>query len=359
MAKEGQPQMHEFWLKKYPDSPDNDPTETTGIYRIALGELIHAKDRLTYPPREGSPSEDHWNQSGSIGFLDIAVREESVPKESATPYPNPSRISSLEHQYTDFERRRALVSLVVGIEPPFRRRGYATLLKQRGEEIAQEWGMDTIVISMIENPITRALNTKLGYTLYEGGRYAVKRLKTNIPEARALSAWDQLSDQSRTNQLKEVGKGRINITPVEDFGFVGFFTELFDGNEVGGRQRNRVIDAFQAAGKAADTNRVRELMDTSFYLVHLDELFKIHLQPKPEHMLEVVRMLTDLFENDTNARTLSHSFKASYKESAKKAEDAPEIVVYPANLGWANAKELLHRLTDYFKGNDSLGSGIT
>lgn len=196
---EAQPKKHEFWLKMYPDSPDNYRPESTGRFRIALGELIEARDRKTFPPMPDGPSNpDLWNKSGQIGFLGLTIANKSVPKADALPVANPSGTPILQYLYTDHEKRRVVEVLDVGIEPEYRRKGYGTLLMQRVEEIALEHGIDTIVTSEIQSGPMRDLNIKLGYTLFDGGRFAVKRLNVEV-----LPSWDQLSDQSRTDQLGE------------------------------------------------------------------------------------------------------------------------------------------------------------
>lgn len=179
MPKEGQPKCHEFWLRKYPDSPDDDPNERLDTYRVALGELIEARERQTYRPPDGSHSPDFWNKSGSIGFMNIAVRNELVPKEGATPYPNPNQSPHLEHVYPhdQCETTSALVVLVIGVEPPYR--GdicYVTTLYKRVEELALEWRLNTIVVSQIENRGVKRILPKIGYALYNNGQNAVKRL---------------------------------------------------------------------------------------------------------------------------------------------------------------------------------------
>ncbi|MBI2656860.1 GNAT family N-acetyltransferase [Candidatus Woesearchaeota archaeon] len=155
---------HEFWLKDYPTRGKNQ-----SVYRVALGELIEATERKTFPPGWKSP--DHGNKSGSIGFMDLTIREQFVPKEGASPYRN--------HEYLmrDCERVRTLTILTIGIEQKYWGKGYARLLKQRAEEITREWGLDTIVADMIENPIMRDFNVRRGYQLYDGTLRAVKRLK--------------------------------------------------------------------------------------------------------------------------------------------------------------------------------------
>lgn len=157
--------MHEFWLQDFPRQGDNHE-----VYRVALGGLMPATERVTFKPGEKSP--DLHNQSGSIGFMDVAVRNQYVPKEGAKPVPN------FGDQYTDNEVIRALTILDIAIEPPFRERGYARLLQQRAEELALEWELNTVVSEMLLNPIMRGLTYRLGYMLYDGGMKAVKRLKT-------------------------------------------------------------------------------------------------------------------------------------------------------------------------------------
>lgn len=170
MVIEKQPQRHEFWL------PDLILGDRDKIYRIALGKLINASERETFKP--GGKDFNFSTKSGSIGFIDVVIRQERIPKEDALPYPNPNGIRSLEHVYSasDYETKKTIVILTIGIEPHHRKKGFARLLKQRVEEIALTWGLDTIVADQIENPVMKELNIKLGYTLFDNGRKAVKRL---------------------------------------------------------------------------------------------------------------------------------------------------------------------------------------
>ncbi len=171
---ENGPSVHEFWLKKYPDS---DPSEHIGIYRVALGSLIDATQRRTYKPPRDSKNPNLWNKSGSIGFMDLSIKDTSVPKEGAEPIPNPENLYFLSYQYAEFEKVRALVVHVIGIEPEHRRRGHARFLLDRAEEIAAEQELNVIALGNIENPIMGDFSASLGYTLFNCGREAVKRLK--------------------------------------------------------------------------------------------------------------------------------------------------------------------------------------
>lgn len=162
----------EFWYYPFQGKSNE-------VYRVALGELIDATDRETFRP-DAMMGRDRHTKSGSIGFMDVVVRDQFVPREGARPMPNPHRSPYLRFQYAsqDCEIVRALTIFDIGIEPQYRRQGYATLLKKRAEELAVEWGLEVVVSETINNPIIRGLNRKLGYTLYDRGMKAVKRLKS-------------------------------------------------------------------------------------------------------------------------------------------------------------------------------------
>ncbi len=171
MNSETQPQCHEFWLRKYPEEYGG--SENIGIFRVAIGDLIDAFQRETYKPPEGSHSPDFWNKSGSIGFMDFSIEKQLVPKVGANPYPD----SNHEYSYEDCEEIEALKLQTIGIEPEYRRKGYARLLTQRLVEIASERGLVAIVADMIENPAMREWAIKLGCVPYDGGMRAVIRIE--------------------------------------------------------------------------------------------------------------------------------------------------------------------------------------
>ena len=166
--------IHEFWLKNFSDKFQIPYDKNkSNIYRVALGDLIDATERKVYPPNrdsEGTSALDLWNKSGSIGFMDLTIRKEFVPKEGTKPY------KRQEYLDADCENVNALIISKIGIEPEYTRKGYARLLKQRAEEIAREWGLVAIVSDQIDNPVMRDFNARLGYTLYDPLK-AVKRIK--------------------------------------------------------------------------------------------------------------------------------------------------------------------------------------
>lgn len=155
-------EVHEFWMKGYPRRWDDNV-----VYRVALGELIDAPERKTYKPQEDSNSGEWGNKTGSIGFMDVMVKEELVPKEGMDDFD------------CDYENVRALTILTVGIEPEHMQKGYARFLKKRAEEIAKEWNLYIVVSDMIENPIMRDFDARLGYQLYNDGFCAIKRLNVS------------------------------------------------------------------------------------------------------------------------------------------------------------------------------------
>ncbi len=167
-----QPPIHEFWLKAHDEEfglPEKE--NRNGWYRIALGDLIPASKKTTFPPVEGSRSFDLWNESGSIGFTDVTVRNERIPKIDAVPY--------VDHEYLSehLEEARVLVLSVIGIEPQYRQLRYARLLYEQTERVAKEWGLHIIVADNIQNPrLPKILSERLGYTLYYRGMQAIKRL---------------------------------------------------------------------------------------------------------------------------------------------------------------------------------------
>lgn len=168
MQAEKEPAKHEFWLKKYPPT-FNDP-EATGTFRVALGELMDGVHRQVYKTAFGP---DLWNQTGSIGFMDVRLSTVGIPKLGAKLYNG----SEYEYDWGDYESVDALVVETIGIEPEYRLRGYARLLKLRAEELAKGWCLNFVVSTSLYNPIMMDLSEKLGYVLFERGRRGVKRLE--------------------------------------------------------------------------------------------------------------------------------------------------------------------------------------
>lgn len=165
-------ESHEFWLP-YPD----DPRKSSGVYRVALGNLIAATQRVTFTPPEGDPA--CYDNSGSIGFMDVNIGDEFVPKVGARRLPRRSSFADL-YAEEDCEFVRALVINDIAIEPPYRRQGYATYLKMRAEELAREWGLKIVVSPFLQSPFTKRVSKRMGYRFYGNGNQAVKRLTAII-----------------------------------------------------------------------------------------------------------------------------------------------------------------------------------
>lgn len=157
--------VHEFYLR---DSK---------VYRVALGDLIPAAKRKTFRPLDPWNPERR-NQTGSIGFMDVKVEDQLVPKVGAKPRPNPSRRMHSAGLYSldDCEYTKALVINDIAIEPTHRKQGYATRLKQRAEELAREWELEAVVSPYLQSARMKRISKRLGYILYDGGRKAIKRL---------------------------------------------------------------------------------------------------------------------------------------------------------------------------------------
>lgn len=170
------PEMHEFWLKDYPTRGENKKW-----YRLALGELIPAEQRKIFPVGWKDPN--YGNYTGSIGFMDVVIREEYIPKEGAVPlfvWTPPGYDPELyaDCAWKDREQVRVLVLSVIGIEPQYQGNlSYLRAFKQRAEKLTEEWGLDILVADAIQNvPLRKAL-IREGFSLYDNGFRAVKRLK--------------------------------------------------------------------------------------------------------------------------------------------------------------------------------------
>src|SRR3989344_8648151 len=159
-------EVHEFWLKKYSEDFGFPPEENRSeIYRIALGNLIDSTQRKTFPPKPSyseAPNPDRWNKSGSIGFMDLKVIPSIIPKENA------KSLLGCDFKERDYEWKNVLIIDLAGIEPGHNSVSYLRFLKNRAEEIALEWGLESVVFVIAKNLKLRTLmmdhGTRLGYT---------------------------------------------------------------------------------------------------------------------------------------------------------------------------------------------------
>ena len=115
----------------------NPKNYVNNIERIIAGEEIPQRQRLTWP---GDNNIAQWS-SGSIGFLDF------------------------EECRDDNQKTFAYLRLL-GVEPQYRRQGYATGLITEFERIIAERQISRILTSdiKIENEALLSLMEKLGYT---------------------------------------------------------------------------------------------------------------------------------------------------------------------------------------------------
>ena len=163
--------IHRFWLRNYPIRGQN-----RTYYRIALGELIPAEQRKTFPVGWKDPN--YGNNSGSIGFLDVTVREEGIPKKGALPLSARGE-NLLEHRYSfnDYERVKVMVLSAIGIEPLYQGNlRNLIIFEQQAEKLAAKLGLEILVADLIENISLRRILVRQGFTLYDAGVRAVKRL---------------------------------------------------------------------------------------------------------------------------------------------------------------------------------------
>lgn len=132
-------ETHEFYLKDL--NSDGKP-----IYRVALGNLINAKERKTFPPI--FRDQEVNDKSGSIGFMDVTIDKHPLPLETDSDM---------------YELTKALTILTIGIEPDYRGNGYAKMLQERAEELAIDWGLDVVLIEIITSGKIWKLTEKMGY----------------------------------------------------------------------------------------------------------------------------------------------------------------------------------------------------
>lgn len=159
------PEMHEFWLA----IPLHDHEK---VYRVALGKLMDAAKRKSFNPPQNSL--EARTKTGSIGYMDLQVRERYVPLPQREHRPFSSPVYSLDRQRISVS---SVVILYLAIEPKYRRKGYARLLVQRAEELALQWGAEAIMGWGIVHEAMAHIHRKMGYDVNEEGTLAVKVLR--------------------------------------------------------------------------------------------------------------------------------------------------------------------------------------
>jgi ribosomal protein S18 acetylase RimI-like enzyme len=148
--------IHEFFIEPTPYSFRKD--DFPPLYRVVLGDLIESGERQTLQPASGSMG--YYTKTGTIGFMDVRKNRKCIPIAASEDYSN-----ELTQQVLCVEQ--------VGIEPQFRRQGHASFLVRRAEELAREWGLDIVYMSMLSGDpkngimpdLIRDLLRRAGYTV--------------------------------------------------------------------------------------------------------------------------------------------------------------------------------------------------
>ena len=108
-------------------------------------------------------------------------------------------------------------------------------------------------------------------------------------------------------------------------------------------------------GKVSGALRQKILKDSIDFLA---QEYKIHLQPKPEYQIPVLRELIKLLKTDKNFRGVIESWKAVIPYSQVLGEiNLPAIVIYPAP-GHDNAKLAIQKIIEHFEGFDVSEIGL-
>lgn len=162
MSSTGFP-VHEFFLG---DSTYVGSSPFGPLYRVALGDLMDSTQRQTFPSEYGH------SKTGTIGFMDVRRNTKYIPLAINEDYPN---------ELT----REVLCVEQVGIEPQFRRQGHAAFLVRRAEELAREWELDIVYMTMIQGDprngimpdLIQDMLQRAGYRRIDNGFNAYKKLE--------------------------------------------------------------------------------------------------------------------------------------------------------------------------------------
>ena len=160
--------VHEFFLG---DSTYVGPSPFGPLYRVTLGDLIDSTGRQTFP-FQPHPELPRWDKkTGTVGFMDVRKNTKYIPL--------------VTNEDSNELNQKVLCVEQVGIEPQYRRRGFATLLARRAEDLAREWGLNIVYMSVIQGDpkngimpdVIQDMLQRAGYRLIDNGFNAYKKLE--------------------------------------------------------------------------------------------------------------------------------------------------------------------------------------
>ncbi len=108
-----------------------------------------------------------------------------------------------------------------------------------------------------------------------------------------------------------------------------------------------------------EAKKVEQLIKENFDKICQE--YKIHLQPKKEHIVFIFDELAKLVAQDEDLRKSIFEFKACIQDKLiydKNGEILPEIVIYP-RFGRENFEKVLKTITQLFEGFEKYGNNLT
>lgn len=222
---------------------------------------------------------------------------------------------------------------------------------------------------IVENKINAICNTiKVGLCIYHPNLPGIQWTNdTNIYKAAKLR-WEKEMHEKGNHyaHLLETSENKPYY-PLYDVDYCmcqewkaennAFHTLLFSGLSTGVAEEWQNTHGYTADGQRTVTEQLKKkiLKDS---LDYLGQEYKIHLQPKPEYQLPVLRILTNLINTDTTFRENIEAWKTVIPYHRVKSElNLPVIVIYPV-WGELSATLILKKIIQVFKDYDCKEIGL-
>ena len=119
------------------------------VYRVSLGRLMPSEESCIHPANPHI--EGHQTKTGSVGYMDLVFGQTQLLKHTNSE-------DDITVNIVD-----AAIIKNLGIEPRYRRRGYAKYLLQKAERIAGRRGIEVIVAESVRTKEARELFDNMGY----------------------------------------------------------------------------------------------------------------------------------------------------------------------------------------------------